>query len=906
MKFIGLSLGAMANLSLLCSLSPQLYASDYIWSPNSSLWLTDANWNSGEAWSDDNVAVFAGAVPADVEISGQVQAMDIKVGGSDYSFSGAGGIVMTNGFFDVADGFTATVDVPISQPNDNSAGAVNRFRKCGPGTLVIRSNAVFDRYLHMAGDTVIDGGTLTITGTTTGATANEQPFLLANGGKFVVAGGGKVTLSGGFSMNSGVEVVVTNGLFDFTSLKNHMLNSYRDRIPDNRFGEIAKGGPAVLTVQDKGIVSGGTFRVTQSAAPNTGSVNLNAGGVLALTRLRVENSSCNGSVNFNGGRFLRRTAGSGPLFSYSRNEDEWNGVSINVMKGGFHFVDGGNGTVLNRPLLNAAEGMDGGVHIEGIAGKNADVELSSENTYNGGTSIGNGVQLVISGDANLGAQPAVPSTNLLFKGTAGYLVSAADSGEVNLHANRIVAAADAADARFKASTNSSLVVAGRVLAPQGWIATVGNDTTLSGTVAFDPGSGNTNMALRLHSNNARTEVRSGVTRIANVAGGTGANSSVYVQGNAADWSSNNVLRVLSGGKLIVGGGYVSTDKYGEIEVAGGTMDASDCTELLNGHGSPGRISILDGGLIDVPKVRLSQYANAPSEIYLGTGGVLRTSSVAIDKSHGVYYKGTVCFDGGRLAAASTTGKLFGEDSEYYRDVDFCVKEGGAEVDTGEHVVRALKPLKGSENGCGGLRKLGSGYLILHQPCTYTGATEVAEGTLRLSGPSNILWEGSTLILGANAKCEAYTDHIGSVQISPNINCTQTVARVEGCGSVTHSSYVSVTNSLSPGLGEGGIGTLTFSRACNLSGVLEIDVGGDGADCLTVEDGRQTLERLSLRVVESKNLDPSKKHRYTIVSAPDGLDGKFSQVEFSSPRWRVKYTDKSVELSYVRGTCIIVR
>jgi hypothetical protein len=100
--------------------------------------------------------------------------------------------------------------------------------------------------------------------------------------------------------------------------------------------------------------------------------------------------------------------------------------------------------------------------------------------------------------------------------------------------------------------------------------------------------------------------------------------------------------------------------------------------------------------------------------------------------------------------------------------------------------------------------------------------------------------------------------------------------------------------------------LTFSRACNLSGVLEIDVGGDGADCLTVEDGRQTLERLSLRVVESKNLDPSKKHRYTIVSAPDGLDGRFPQVEFSSPRWRVKYTDRSVELCYVRGTCIVVR
>ena len=154
-KLVWLSAVTMANLAFPCLLSQQLYAYDYIWSPGSSLWLADTNWNCGEAWSDDNVAVFDGAVPADVEISGQVQAMDIKVSGTDYSFSGIGGIVMTNGFFDVAEGFTATVDVPISQPNDNSANVVNRFRKCGTGTLVIKANAVFDRYLHMAGDTVM-------------------------------------------------------------------------------------------------------------------------------------------------------------------------------------------------------------------------------------------------------------------------------------------------------------------------------------------------------------------------------------------------------------------------------------------------------------------------------------------------------------------------------------------------------------------------------------------------------------------------------------------------------------------------------------------------------------------------------------------------------------------------------
>jgi len=235
-------------------------------------------------------------------------------------------------------------------------------------------------------------------------------------------------------------------------------------------------------------------------------------------------------------------------------------------------------------------------------------------------------------------------------------------------------------------------------------------------------------------------------------------------------------------------------------------------------------------------------------------------------------------------------------------------KGGAKFDTNGYVARVLKALEGDERGSGGLVKYGDNYLILHYPCTYTGATEIVEGTVRLSGPKDILWPGSTLILGTNGVCEAHTDFIGTNYLgnSTYISCTQTLARVEGCGWITCSSHVSVTNSVAPGLGKGGIGTLRFETACDLRGTLEIDVNEIGADCLEVENGTQDLTNLKLKLNVPETFTPTPGRKYRIVSAPSGFAGSFAETNLGSSRWKIASKDGAIVLYYVRGLTISFR
>ena len=896
-------------LSCSCLLVRVLLAADYTWTPTSALWLTDPNWNNGAAWSDGNTAIFSGNAPTAVSVSGEANAYDVKVSGADYSFSGGGTIVISNGYFDVANGATATVPCALSQPNA-TPGTANRFRKSGTGTLVLKGNGSFDRYLHVAGDMIVDGGTFRITSSLSGSATDNMPFILANGGKFIVDGGGKVYVKGGYSMNSGVDVAVTNGLLDFTGLSGEFMSSYYPGISDNRIGSVTKGTRSVLTVQDKGIVSGGTFRVSQGGS-NPGIVNLNPGGIMALSKFSNDNGNSVGAINFNGGSLVRRSGVTGVLFSYSGTDSEakWRKVSVNIMEGGLHFTDGGKDTIINRPLLNGTGGADGGVHVTGL-GSDHIISITNVNTYTGGTSISNVGTVAILSDSSLGAVPSVPTVNFTFRGGSCYLASAADAGTVDVNANRLIEVAEGASAQFKAYTNSTLVLNNAISALGGGINVLGNNTTVSGTVAFNPGAGATNQALRLYSYGGVADFRSGVTHLTNLVKATGTDASIYARGNGSGWSSNYVLRI-SGGEVVTDGGYAITYDYGQIEVTNAFLNIAKCAEVLNGHGKPGRISILNGGVVEAPAFRFSQCSYADAEVYLGTGSELRVTYLKIDTGMKNPYRGIFYFDGGKIVSRVTSASFFGDGSDYYTNIHVRVMKGGAKFDTNGYVARVHKALEGDENGSGGLVKYGGGHLLLHQPCTYTGATEIVEGTLRLSGPTNILWPGSTLILGTNGVCEARTDYIGTTHLGSDswIDCTQTLARVEGCGRITASSHVSVTNSIAPGLGEGGVGTLKFDRACNLRGTLEIDVNEGGADCLELENGTQDLTNLSLKVNVSDTFNPPRGSKYTIVSAPAGITGAFAGVDFGSSRssrWTLYRRGNSIVLCYVRGIKIILK
>ena len=898
---------AYGALSLVCLFYCGVAKADWMWTPQSALWF-DTNWNNGASWSDGNAAIFGSASYTDVTIGGAVAPLDISVNGADYSFLGSGSITMTNGIFSVGDGYTATVFCNVSQPNNSSATRVDRFRKTGGGTLVLKGATSVDRYLQTDGTTVVDGGTFTITSSLADSTAQENLPVIFTGGRFIVDGGATVKFKGNYMMNAGGELMVTNGLLDFTGIGKEWLNAFNGRKidADSRLGSVANGMASVLTVQDAGIVSGTTFRVSQTAT-GSGSVNLNAGGILALGRFKSDGLWYIGAINFNGGWLVRPNTWSGNIFHYDGTDaTRWDNISVDILAGGLYYTDGGMGTVFNRPLLCGTDGVDGGVCITSTG--DSVISLACSNTYTGVTKVDKG-RIAIKYGRSLGADPIVPSTNFWFLGESGYLCSMADAGVVDVHSNRLFAVADGGEARFAAATNSKLVVHGLVECPASRLLVAGNTDWYSGVIAFDPGENRTNDVLKMAVEGV-AEICSGTFVLRNTAVGSTTSASLYVNNDSATAFTNLATLRVTGGMLMPVGGRVQISKYGQLEVSNATVDLTSCDSLFNGHGSPGRITVGNGGVLDLPSTfRLTQCRTVGTEVNIKTGGVMKLSKYIVDVGQKYPFHANLNFDGGTV---QTKGggqvDFFGPASEYYTNIHVRVMGGGAIFDTGEYTTRIKTALERGDGADGGFVKKGAGYLILQRSCSSVGKTEILEGILRLAALNGTLDPSSTIVVNTNAVCELWTDIFYDESrgyVNETAYATQTVARIEGCGRIKDGYFLSVTNSLAPGMGAGGIGTLTLHRTCRLSGVLEIDANAERADCLAVENGSLDISGLSLCANLPENPEVlGGEERYTIVSAPGGITGKFSETNLGG-RWYVRYTPTSAELRYRRGMIISV-
>lgn len=166
--------------------------------------------------------------------------------------------------------------------------------------------------------------------------------------------------------------------------------------------------------------------------------------------------------------------------------------------------------------------------------------------------------------------------------------------------------------------------------------------------------------------------------------------------------------------LVVAGGMVMADRitssaasadWGRLVISGGTLTAT------NG---------IDG----------STYGSVTFAIDLN-GGTLRTPSIRVaDREVGTSNNAWLTFNGGTLTATADNTDfitLYGGDQNAY------IGNGGAVIDTSGHEIGTNINLLGA--GAGGLSKRGQGTLTLGGSNSYSGATRVQEGTLRLTQPS---------------------------------------------------------------------------------------------------------------------------------------------------------------------------
>ena len=129
-----------------------------------------------------------------------------------------------------------------------------------------------------------------------------------------------------------------------------------------------------------------------------------------------------------------------------------------------------------------------------------------------------------------------------------------------------------------------------------------------------------------------------------------------------------------------------------------------------------------------------------------------------------------------------------------------------------------------------------------------------------------------------------------------IGGTVTISSVSGGGSVSNGA-LSVTGMVSPN------GSLRLPGSPNLTGTMTLGVSTNGTcDSLSVS-GAMDVSRLAL-VINVPGTKPSVTS-YTLVSASDGITGKFKSVSVARP-WKVLYGPSSIRLVYIKGTLITVQ
>ena len=215
----------------------------------------------------------------------------------------------------------------------------------------------------------------------------------------------------------------------------------------------------------------------------------------------------------------------------------------------------------------------------------------------------------------------------------------------------------------------------------------------------------------------------GTIRVGNTSSGTGT-INVY----DGKLNSRDTMYVGSGGGTgtvnVLGGEFYHDASYGDqiyvgdgsggvgtITVSGGTMTLgraggySGAKVQFGRNGGAGTLDINSGGTVVLNREFTGGFT-------LGTAGT-----------------GTINFNGGRVQ--TTWNRTLADTG-----VEYLVKAGGANVETTSGVTLTLATalLQSPVSPGGGLIKSGAGSLVLNGTNTYTGATTVSNGVLRLTHP----------------------------------------------------------------------------------------------------------------------------------------------------------------------------
>jgi fibronectin-binding autotransporter adhesin len=750
-------------------------AVDITWDNSGTDFNTGTNWVGNTAPGANDRAVFTTAGgPLNNPIVDTSQTLQgfYFTGTSAYTVSGGGGFgtktltITSQGI--VNDSSALQTFQSGTRTLALSLSVNTAFTANGTGSLFFNSN--------LGGITIGSTRTLTLGGNSTAASTIAEIIAdSSNNGRLTKTGTGTWVLSG---LNTyGGPTTISDGVLSVSNLANGGMSSNLGNSSNAAANLVFDGGTlrhtlngADSTNRNFTITAGKTATIDISdAAGNltiSGAAAATTGG---LTKIGAGTLTLSGANAYTGATTIGSAGGAaGGTITLGGNERISNSSSVTVYAGTFN--------VNSRTETIAGLNLGGGA-----AGTTAAVTMTS-------------------GTLNLGG-------NLTYNAANDPNGATISGGTLGLGANRVFTVADSAAASSDLTISSVISGAGFGIDKQGagTFVLAGANTYTGATTVTD------GTVIATHS-----------SALGTTAGGTS------VAGAAVLELQNNVtigaealaltgtLRSNSGTNTF--GGAISGT--GTVTVGGGSLTLSGtAANTYNGATTVG-----DGSLI-LAKTAGTNAVAGPLTIGDGSGSA---SSAVVQLTNANQIADTAAVTllaDGRLNLAGRNETVGSVDSAA---TAANIQLGAGTLTTGGS--NASTSFAGVIAGTGGLTKAGTGTFTLTGANTYTGATTISQGTLRLGGA------------GVLADTTAVT--VGAAGVFDLNNQTETVGSIAGAGAIligtgqlitgaddTSTSFTgTLTGDSTAILAKNGTGTLTFggdvnAGAADFAGIINLNAGG---------------------------------------------------------------------------------
>jgi fibronectin-binding autotransporter adhesin len=706
-----------------------------------------------------------------------------------------------------------------------NAGALNLRHNTALGTTAGITTINSGGALELQNTITVTGESLTLAGTGVSAggalrnIANNNTWTgaitLGTGGARINSDSGTLTLSGGIS---GAALPLTIGGAGNVTISSAIATTS---------GTLTKDGAGTLTLSGANTytgastISAGKVTVGNNAGLGTtgGSTSVASGAALEISgsglSIAEVVSSLIGSGISNGGA-LRNLA----------NNNAWSGA-INLGSGGARINSDSGILTLSGGIGGSAQpltvGGVGNVVISGVIGTGTGtltkdgsgvLYLSGANTFTGSTTISAGT-LMLGANERLADTMAVSVSSgatfslFNFNETIGALSGA---GDVSLGSGTLTAG-DTASTTFSG-----------ILSGTGAFTKAGTGTlSLSGVNTYTGATTLSAGALSVQNNSALgttaagTTVASGAALQINGSGLSLAEAVTSLIGSGI--SSGGALRNLANnntwsGTIALGSGGARINSDGGLLTLSGNISGAAQPLTIGGAGDVTVSSVIGTTSGPLTKDGSGTLILSGANTYTGatavSAGTLKLgASGAISDSSAVSVSAGAAFD--LNGNNETVGSLDGAGN---------VNLGAATLTTGG--LNSSTAHSGVTSGTGGLTKEGSGVFTLSGANSFTGATTIGAGTLRL-GASGAISDSSAVSVAAGAVFDLNGNNeiIGSLAGAGNVTLGSGNLIAGGLDtSTTHSGVISGTG----GFTKRGTGTLILSGNNSYNGATSVDAG----------------------------------------------------------------------------------